>query len=110
MTPGCVAPTNMCETPGGLTFPPFGDEISVSPYGGTSGFTHTIDMCDTSKLSQRRGSPHVYLTHWDPLGCLHPKVFVYWDQGGRGVHDDGYGPGASLTEWTGRIPDTAKRW
>jgi len=38
------------------------------------------------------------------------KPFVCWDQGGRGHPLIWYRPGRWLTEWTGSIPDTAKRW
>src|SRR5712664_4953387 len=30
--------------------------------------------------------------------------------GGRGEGACGYGPGGSLTDWTGRIPDTVDKW
>src|SRR5216684_6277978 len=38
------------------------------------------------------------------------RINTYEKPRGRGAPLSGYGPGTSLTEWTGSIPDTAELW
>src|SRR6266851_3441932 len=38
------------------------------------------------------------------------RINTYEKQGGGGYPTPRYGPGTSLTEWTGSIPDTAELW
>jgi hypothetical protein len=81
------------------------------PTGRSAGATRTIRWSG-SNTAEGGGATRAWpaqracsnLRHsgmtWDAVGI--PRE-------GEGVPRGGYGPGASLTEWTGRIPDTV-RW